>query len=179
MNIYATALEARTNWAMHRVSAVAGDDKKAIAHLRTALEYARRSGDAAGWAAEEVTCPALLIDVEQLRAAFMVSFDAVRERRELLRTRDGIAAELKSLAAESNRGCGLSYELFVKRFSIEADDLFDELEPEFKEMALELAKAIGYATADERERMQDEIEASGGCSLTGIDPWCCPCGRHE
>ncbi|KGC70283.1 putative pLASMID PROTEIN [Burkholderia pseudomallei] len=179
MNTYANALEARTHWALHRVSLVAGDDKKASKELRLSLDYAKRSGNAGAQTDEDMTCPALLIDVQPLREVFVASFEAVCERRRKLRTRDGIAAELESMAAESNRRCGLSYELFVKWFSDDVDGFLEELEPASAEVALEIARSIGYATPEEREEMQDEIEASGGCSLTGIDPWCCPCGRHE
>ncbi|WP_058034561.1 hypothetical protein [Burkholderia pseudomallei] len=179
MNTYANALEARTHWALHRVSLVAGDDKNTSKELRSALRFAKLSGEMGARADEEMNCPALLIDVQPLRDAFMASFQAVCERRRKLRTRDGIAAELESMAADANRRCGLSYELAVKWFSVDVETLLRELEAPLRPVALEIAKTMDYATPDERKKMQDEIRESGGCSLTGIDPHCCPCGRHE
>ncbi|WP_423383488.1 hypothetical protein [Burkholderia sp. LMG 32019] len=179
MNTYANALEARTHWALHRVSLVAGDDQKATKELRLSLDYAKRSGDTGARTDADMTCPALLIDVQPLRDAFVASFEAICERRRKLRTRDGIAAVLDSMAAEAQRRCGLSYELFVKLFSADVEGLFGELEMPFQSVALEIAKTMEYATPEELEQMQEDIEESGGCSLTGIDPWCCPCGRHE
>jgi hypothetical protein len=176
---FSNALDARPQWALHRVSVVAGNDKDARNRLFWALNYAKRSGDAAAREDEEMQCPALLADVPPLRDAYTDAFEAVRHRRQKLRTRDGIEAELTAMADEARRGCGLSYELFVKRFSQDVDGFIDGLESPFQALALEIAKDKGYATPEEREAMQDEIEESGGCSPTGIDPWCCPCGRHE
>lgn len=176
---FSTALDARTQWALHRIGVVAGNDKDAKDRLFWALNYAKRCGDMAGHADDEMQCPALLADVQQLRNAYIDAFETVRERREKRRTREGIDAELSAMADTSRRGCGLSYELFVKRFSQNVDDFLDELEVPFRDPALEIAKGKGYATPEECQAMQDEIEESGGCSLTGIDPWCCPCGNHE
>ncbi|RQQ77822.1 hypothetical protein DF134_36520 [Burkholderia stagnalis] len=83
------------------------------------------------------------------------------------------------MAAEAQRCCGLSYELFVKLFSADVDALIRELDAPLDSVALEIAKTMDYATPEERNQMQEEIRKSGGCSLTGIDPDCCPCGRHE
>jgi hypothetical protein len=44
---------------------------------------------------------------------------------------------------------------------------------------MEIAQQYGYASPNDLEQQKNEIEESGLCSLTGIDPWCCPCGRHE
>jgi hypothetical protein len=59
------------------------------------------------------------------------------------------------------------------------DNLLETVEHPFRDIAIEIATSKGYATPEERSVMQDEIEESGGCSLTGIDRYCCPCGRHE
>lgn len=83
------------------------------------------------------------------------------------------------MAEEANRGCGQSYELFVKRFSSNVDDFLEVVEAPYQAIALEAAISKGYATPAEREQMQEEIERDGGCSLTGIDPHYCPCGQHE
>lgn len=179
MNMFSLALEARTRWAMHRVSVVAGDERAAKAARSLAIIDAERSGQAAGRDDEAAQCPALLVDVDELKSAFVGAMVKVREVRQKRRTYAGLSAELEAMASASNRGCGLSYELFVKRFSDDVDSFIEEVEPQYRALALEIAKAQGYATAEERDAMQDEIEESGGCSLTGIDPWCCPCGRHE
>ena len=77
------------------------------------------------------------------------------------------ALELKS-SGEFIGDCGLTHQ------EVEGQS---ELEIGYHILLRERGK--GYATEADRAAMQDEIEASGGCSLTGIDPWCCPCGRHE
>jgi hypothetical protein len=179
MNTYSNALDARTHWALHRISVIAGNERAAKDRLFWALSFAKRSGDASAHGNEVTQCPALLSDVPALRDAFLASFDAVRDRRQKRRTREGLENELAQMAEEANRGCGLSYELFVKRFSQEVDNLLEVVEQPFQDLALEIATSKGYATPEERSVMQDEIEESGGCSLTGIDPYCCPCGRHE
>lgn len=179
MNTYSNALQARTQWALHRVSVVAGNERQARDSLSSALIFAKRSGKDAATEDETMQCPALLSDVQSLHDAFMGAFRDVCATRDKRRTREGIEAELSAMAEEANRGCGLSYELFVKRFSGDADDYIDALEPAFQSLAREIATAKGYATPEERDAMQADIEESGGCSLTGIDPWCCPCGRHE
>ncbi|MFM0275585.1 hypothetical protein PQQ59_33695 [Paraburkholderia aspalathi] len=179
MSTYSNALDARTHWALHRISVIAGNDRDAGNRLLRARTFATLSGIASGLGDEVTQCPALLADVPVLRDAFMASFEAERDRRQKRRTREGLEDEVAQMAEEANRGCGLSYELFVKRFSQGVDRLLDVVEGPFQGIALEIATSKGYATPDERAAMQDEIEASGGCSLTGIDPYCCPCGRHE
>ncbi|MDF0506886.1 hypothetical protein POK33_39735 [Burkholderia cenocepacia] len=100
-------------------------------------------------------------------------------RQDRLLTREGIEAELDSLAVEARRGCGMSYELFTRRYSESVDDLCEEVQPSLRELVLELAIASGcYETEAEREATKEAIAASGGCPHTGIDPDCCPCGRH-
>lgn len=179
MHYLKIALHARGHWAMNQVNIVAGYAVAASDSLRNAQRNATRCGEDAAREDEAIQCPALLDDVEPLRDAFSKGFQSVTELRQKRRTREGIETELSAMASEAQRGCGLSYELFVKRFSSDADDYLDMLEPSFRAMGEEIATAMGYATQQERDKMQEEIEESGGCSLTGIDPWCCPCGRHE
>lgn len=176
-DLYSIALDARVYWAHHRVSVVAGDVERAEWNLGWALKRARGCGDAA--ARESRACPHLLADVPQLAGAWTLAFEAAREKLQKLRTREGLDEWISTMASESNRGCGLSYELFVKRFSAAVENALDEVEPAYRDLAIEVANAHGYATAAELDAMQEEIESSGGCSLTGIDPDCCPCGRHE
>ncbi|CBW77279.1 PLASMID PROTEIN (plasmid) [Mycetohabitans rhizoxinica HKI 454] len=178
MTIYSNALDARVQWALHRISVVAGDEKAAQAQLSLALTYAERSAEVAARKDEDVQCPALLADVPQLRAAFMGAVESVRDQRQKRRTREGIEAEIEAIDRQVSRSCGLSYELFVMRFSAEVDYFLETVEAPYQALALEVAATMGYATPAEREEMQNEIEESGGCPLTGIDPDCCPCGRH-
>lgn len=179
MNTYSNALHALAQWAFHRVSMVAGSKRQARDSLSSALILVKRGGKNAATEDETMQCPVLLSDVQSPRDAFMGASRDVCAMREKRRTRERIEAELSAMAEEANRGCGLSYELFVKRFSSNADDYIDALEFPFQSLAREIATELGYATPDERDALQAEIEESGGCSLTGIDPWCCPCGRHE
>jgi len=176
-DLYSIALDARVYWAHHRVSTVAGDEERAEWNLGWALKRARRCGEAA--ARESMACPHLLADEPLLARAWTSAFDAACLKLQKLRTREGLDEWISTMASEANRGCGLSYELFVKRFSVMVDDALDQVEPAYRDLAIEVAKAHDYATAEELDAMQEEIENSGGCSLTGIDPDCCPCGRHE
>ncbi|BBQ02845.1 hypothetical protein BSFA1_79730 (plasmid) [Burkholderia sp. SFA1] len=179
MSEFSMALAARVQWALHRVSVVAENQRAAQTHLSRALNGAKTCGDNAAWTDENLACPALLADVPDLRMAFTQAFDRVREQRQKRRTRDGLTEELTVMAEEANRGCGQSYELFVKRFSADVDDLLEIVESPYQSIALDVAISKGYATPAEREKMQEEIAQDGGCSLTGIDPDYCPCGRHE
>lgn len=176
-DMYSIALDARVYWVNHIVSAVARDEERTEWNLGWALKLAGRCGEIA--ARDKLECPHLLVDVPQLASAWTSAFDAARQKIEKLRTREGLDEWISTMASESNRGCGLSYELFVKRFSAAVDDALDQVEPAFRDLAIEVAKGHDYATVEELNAMQEEIESSGGCSLTGIDPDCCPCGRHE
>ena len=180
-SIFSLALEARTHWAMHRVNVVAGENSAANADLHFAIHYAKSCGSLCLSSLEDadIRCPELLVDVPMLRDAFSAVVEPICLRRRKLRTSEGIEAELDMMASAANQGCGLSFELFVKRFSDDVDDLLDEIDETWVAIALGIAKSQGYATPAERDEMQEDIEASGGCPLTGIDPWCCPCGRHE
>jgi hypothetical protein len=175
--MYSIALEARVYWAHHRVSVVAGNEKGAERNLGWAFKLARRCGEVA--ARENLELPRLVADVPQLTCEWEAGFKAVRLKLLKLRTREGLTEWISAMADEANRGCGQVYELFVKRFSGMVDARLDEVELEYQALAIEIAKSHDYATAEELNAAWEEIEASGGCSLTGIDPWCCPCGRHE
>jgi hypothetical protein len=108
-----------------------------------------------------------------------IAFSGVQAVGFSLATKGGIEEWIKQLAEEANHGCGLVYELFVKRLSGLIDSKINEIAPEHQAMAMEIAQQYGYASPNDLEQQKNEIEESGLCSLTGIDPWCCPCGRHE
>jgi hypothetical protein len=89
-------------------------------------------------------------------------------------------AALELAAENAYDGCGASDVLYFRRFSVAVEDLAADLPEPIAATFLALAaKEYDYATPDEREAAQAAIEAAGDCPLTGIDPWCCPCGRHE
>ncbi|WP_176590723.1 hypothetical protein [Sphingobium sp. EM0848] len=84
-----------------------------------------------------------------------------------------IRAQLERAAAEAQRGCGLSYDLYVRRFNAAAEPILNAVDPDLRSEAAAIAAALGYG--------DDEADADYGpgiCSLTGIDEYCCPCGRH-
>lgn len=85
------------------------------------------------------------------------------------------AQQIEAAYEEANRGCGLVYELFEKRFQKACDDLLASAPEEHREAALQLAIERGYCTDYDEEA----AFPAGSCSLTGLDPDCCPCGRHE
>jgi hypothetical protein len=83
-------------------------------------------------------------------------------------------AHLEKLAAEANRGCGLSYELFVDRFSAAVDVAYPQSSPN-RAAALELATPMGYETPEERAAAHEERAEDGYCRH-GIERNCCPAG---
>lgn len=189
--VYSLALEARSRWALHRVSAVANDAQAAEWHLGWALKYAGRSGYGGARADDTMACPHLLADVFQLAEAWSQAFETIaRDRRnrrardaELslkLRTLEGIREWFDTMAKQANHGSGQVYELFSERFSGMVDENIERVEPAYRGIAMDIArKEFDYQPPDVWEVAHEEREASGECSLTGIDPWCCPCGRHE
>jgi hypothetical protein len=89
-------------------------------------------------------------------------------------------AALELAADDAAAGCGASDVLFTRRFSVAVDDLAADLpEPIAATFIARAAADFDYATPDERDATQAVIEAAGDCPLTGIDPWYCPCGRHD
>jgi hypothetical protein len=89
-------------------------------------------------------------------------------------------AAIELAADDAAVGCGASDVLFTRRFSVAVDDLAAALPEPIAATFIALAAAeYDYATPDERDSTQAVIEAAGDCPITGIDPWCCPCGRHD
>ena len=75
---------------------------------------------------------------------------------------------------EAARGCGQSDILYEKRVQESYRAILERSAPEVRE----------YTEAELRKRGFDPnfvpYEAGHGkCGLTGIEIWCCPCGRHE
>ncbi|EAS9110067.1 CcgAII protein [Salmonella enterica] len=72
--------------------------------------------------------------------------------------------------------CGLIYELYQQRFSVEIDSVIDALPIAGREFALELARnEFDYLSPSERETQIQGFREDGLCSH-GLDPDCCPCG---
>jgi hypothetical protein len=88
---------------------------------------------------------------------------------------DQFTAKIDAAYKEANRGCGLVYELFERRFQAACDGLLAQVPEQHREAALQIATGKGYTTDyDPEASFSDD-----GCDLTGIDPHWCPCGRHE
>lgn len=83
------------------------------------------------------------------------------------------------IATESNRGCGLVYELFAKNFSVNVDGLAAGLHPAVAEMLMDHARKSGiYYSRDEFE-MMDAAAAEEGLCCHYLDADTCPCGCFE
>ncbi|WP_413460580.1 hypothetical protein [Herbaspirillum huttiense] len=177
--IYTTATEARFLWFAHLMDLprYSGIPRERL--LSAANDKARRSGRLAGRCQPDLTCPHMLADVGQLAQEWSSGRTGELERLAALRTGAGIKKWLEALYDEANRGCGLVYELMVDRFSTAVDSGIDEIEKEFQEEAFQLARSMGYTSPEERLQTHKENQDDGYCPLTGIDPDCCPCGRHE
>lgn len=90
-----------------------------------------------------------------------------------------LAARFDRASRTAIAGCGASDVLYTNRYSNAVDAIVVTLPEAQRAGAIELARQHGdYATCEERERMDEIIAESGDCPLTGIDPDCCPCGRH-
>lgn len=82
----------------------------------------------------------------------------------------------KTAAAEAQRGCGLSYDYYVERFSSAIDTQVDQLPEDQRAHALRIARQEwDYATPAERQETQD-WNAEHGCCAHGITLGCCPAG---
>jgi hypothetical protein len=81
----------------------------------------------------------------------------------------------ESEAGVATHGCGLSYDVYVSRFSSAINSLVTRYRPEHRDAALSVAREWGYATAEEIAQAERENLESGYC-VHGIDPNCCPAG---
>jgi hypothetical protein len=82
---------------------------------------------------------------------------------------------LSRLADDAMKGCGLSHDLYVKRFSTAVDNEFYKMAPAERSQIYELAKDFDYATVDERNETDAWNRENGYCSH-GIELGCCPAG---
>jgi hypothetical protein len=86
---------------------------------------------------------------------------------------------LETIATNANAGCGLVYELYVKRFSQEVDARFSQ-EPESVRMqALQIAREkFEYLSPAELDADDATARERGEC-CHGLDAHTCPCGCFE
>ncbi|GKS88703.1 hypothetical protein [Acidovorax sp. SUPP2539] len=81
----------------------------------------------------------------------------------------------EALAAQANKGCGLSHDYYVERFSSAIDAQAGRLPEDQRAQALKIAREWDYATPAERQQSQDWNADNGHCSH-GIELGCCPAG---
>ena len=82
---------------------------------------------------------------------------------------------VKNLADKANKNCGLSYELYERRFVTAIECLVIDLPNHEKQHVIQIAKQYGYT----EESL--ELEGDSDCCSHGIDRNCCPagCGEHD
>ncbi|MCW3660298.1 hypothetical protein ACVSNE_00235 [Pseudomonas aeruginosa] len=78
-------------------------------------------------------------------------------------------------AEQAAKGCGLSYDYYVERFSSSIGAQARQLPEDQRTQALQIAREWGYETPAERQETQDWNAAHGYCSH-GIELGCCPAG---
>ncbi|UWE19314.1 MULTISPECIES: hypothetical protein [Herbaspirillum] len=170
--VHTAALDARALWALAKGAKNPSLQEKMMLAVHESAGYAAKESEA-------FECPALLSPVSELRHAWEREYTRLTSLRAALRTTPGITQWLNQLAAEARRVCGMSFGLYCTRFSEAVDARLQQIEPTFRDLALRLAKETEiYLSREEREQQRRNFEASGVCTLTGIDPDCCPCGNH-
>ncbi|WP_045500225.1 hypothetical protein [Vibrio hyugaensis] len=91
------------------------------------------------------------------------------------------ATLIEQLAKEAHRGCGLSFELYSRRFQSSVDELIEHLPADEKEAVIALAVKHDYVSEQPDEVTQsgdDRHEDTRFCSH-GIELGCCPAGCGE
>ncbi|AYO07867.1 hypothetical protein D0812_29220 (plasmid) [Vibrio owensii] len=80
---------------------------------------------------------------------------------------------IETLAKQAHQGCGLSYELFSRRFQSSIDNLIERLPEEEKGSVIAIAVKHGYEREQPNEDCRNDDER---CCSHGIDIDCCPAG---
>ncbi|HEI8721401.1 TPA: hypothetical protein SLF58_002646 [Serratia marcescens] len=78
-------------------------------------------------------------------------------------------------ATKAVKGCGLSHDYYVERFSSVIDMQVRRLPEDQRAQALQIAQDWSYATPAQRQATQDWNAEHGFCSH-GISLGCCPAG---
>ncbi|HFK4420940.1 TPA: hypothetical protein ACGTRQ_003608 [Vibrio parahaemolyticus] len=92
--------------------------------------------------------------------------------------RPNYAELIKRLAKQAHQGCGLCYELYLRRFQSSVDELIEHLPEDEKEAVIALAVKHDYLNEQPNKATQsdnDRHEDTRYCSH-GIDIDCCPAG---
>ncbi len=94
-------------------------------------------------------------------------------------TRASLEAHFTRASDNAVAGCGGSDVLYNDRYSSAVDRIVGVLPDSWRAEAFQIANDCGdYAMPEERAAQLSAAREAGNCSLTGIDPDCCPCGRH-
>ncbi|MDO0843939.1 hypothetical protein EIQ06_04455 [Xanthomonas campestris pv. campestris] len=81
----------------------------------------------------------------------------------------------ETAAAQAMKGCGLSHDYYVERFSSAIDTQVGRLPESQRAQALQIAQKWDYATPAARQEAQDCNAENGYCSH-GIELGYCPAG---
>ncbi|WP_330208473.1 MULTISPECIES: hypothetical protein [unclassified Pseudomonas] len=81
----------------------------------------------------------------------------------------------ETAAAQAAKGCGLSHDYYVERFSSVIEAQVGRLPEVQRAQALHIAQEWDYATPAARREAQDWNAENGYCSH-GIELGCCPAG---
>lgn len=85
---------------------------------------------------------------------------------------------IPNLAKQCNKGCGLSFELYLSRFEYAIDELLDRAPTADRDIIISIAKQHDYSTREERKQAElDELD-SDAC-VHGFGPNCCPLGCDD
>jgi len=79
------------------------------------------------------------------------------------------------ISVESVRGTCATYEIYVERFNGQIRIELQNVSPENRAVAIDIAREYGYLTAEELKSNRSQLEAYGACAH-GIDPEACPAG---
>lgn len=87
---------------------------------------------------------------------------------------DNLPERIKNAQQNAAHGCGLSDVLYESRLQDSYESILNQAPQEDYDKVEAILRENGYDPDMEPFEAQE-----GECSLTGIDEYCCPCGRHE
>ena len=79
----------------------------------------------------------------------------------------------ETAAAQATKGCGLSHDYYVERFSSAIDAQLGRLPEEQRAQALKIAQEWDYATPAERQETQAITPVGGSQPHTNFQPYLC------
>jgi hypothetical protein len=86
---------------------------------------------------------------------------------------DNLPSMIENAEKAAYQGCGQSDVLYTSRVQDAYQAILDQAPNADYEKAEEMLRARGFDPD-----MEPYEAGEGECSLTGIDEYCCPCGRH-